>query len=39
MAKEESPDELLKKTFIITMICVVLFVGTVYIFIAPYSSP
>lgn len=39
MAKEESSDVTLKKVFIITMVGVVLFAGTVFTFIAPYDNP
>ena len=39
MAKEESSDVTLKKVFFITMVGAVLFVGTVFTFIAPYPNP
>ena len=39
MAEEESSEAVLKKIFIITMVSAVLFVGTVFTFIAPYPNP
>jgi hypothetical protein len=37
MAHDDS-DALVKKIFNITMICAVLFIGTVFIFILPYTE-
>ena len=39
MAEEETSETTLKKVFVITMIGAVLFVGTVFTFIAPYPNP
>ena len=39
MAAEESSDAMLKKVFLVTMVTAVLFVGTVFIFVLPYSNP
>ena len=33
MASQESPDDTAKKTFVITMISAVLYIGTVFVFI------
>tara|TARA_R100001440_G_scaffold27038_1_gene44499 strand:- start:1045 stop:1164 length:120 start_codon:yes stop_codon:yes gene_type:complete len=39
MVKEESNEVVLKKVFLITMVCATLFIGTILIFIAPYPNP
>ena len=39
MAAEESSDQMLSKVFYVTLVCAVLFVGTVFIFILPYPNP
>lgn len=33
MAKEESPETIAKKTFVVTMVGAVLFIGVVFVFI------
>ena len=33
MAKEETPDEILQKTFVVTMVGSVLFIGAVIVFV------
>ena len=38
MADDESSDAMVKKVFVITMIGAVLFIGTVFIFILPYTE-
>lgn len=38
MADEESPEAMVKKIFVITMITAVLFIGTVFIFILPFTE-
>ena len=39
MAKEETDEAVLRKVFVITMVTAVLFIGTVFTFIAPYPNP
>ena len=38
MADEENADAMVKKVFVVTMVGAVLFIGTVFVFILPYTE-
>jgi hypothetical protein len=39
MAEEENAELVAKKVFLMTMVCAVLFIGTVFVFILPIQNP